>query len=100
MSKLRRPLRLTALLLSCLAVALLLSAPAIAQSNGAERRIVVFQDWYGDEAAQAALLLQHGPEPSCEAFLGSRLTSGAPAAFGTLPLGVDCQALMARVLAP
>jgi hypothetical protein len=51
-------------------------------------------------AAQAALLLQHGPEPSCEAFLGSRLTSGAPAAFGTLPLGVDCEALMTRVLAP
>jgi len=51
-------------------------------------------------AAQAALLLQHGPEPSCEAFHGSRLTSGAPAAFGTLPLGVDCEALMTRVLAP
>jgi putative acyl-CoA dehydrogenase len=50
-------------------------------------------------AAQATLLLQHGPEASCEAFLASRLTSGAPAAFGTLPLGVDCEALMARVLA-
>jgi putative acyl-CoA dehydrogenase len=51
-------------------------------------------------AAQAALLLQHGPEPCCEAFLASRLTSGAPAAFGTLPRGCDCEALMARVLAP
>ena len=51
-------------------------------------------------AAQATLLLQHGPEPSCEAFLASRLTRGAPAAFGTLPPGVDCEALMARVLEP
>jgi putative acyl-CoA dehydrogenase len=51
-------------------------------------------------AAQAALLLTHGPSPSCEAFLASRLAAGPPAAFGTLPLGVDCEALMARVLAP
>jgi putative acyl-CoA dehydrogenase len=51
-------------------------------------------------AAQAALLLQHGPTASCEAFIASRLTAGAPAAFGTLPRGSDCEALMARVLAP
>jgi putative acyl-CoA dehydrogenase len=51
-------------------------------------------------ATQAALLLTHGPATSCEAFLASRLTAGPPAAFGTLPLGVDCDALMARVLAP
>jgi len=51
-------------------------------------------------ATQAALLLTHGPAPSCEAFLASRLAAGPPAAFGTLPLGVDCDALMARVLAP
>jgi putative acyl-CoA dehydrogenase len=51
-------------------------------------------------AAQAALLLAHGPAASCEAFLASRLVAGAPAAFGTLPVGVDCDALMARVLAP
>jgi putative acyl-CoA dehydrogenase len=51
-------------------------------------------------AAQAALLLTHGPSPSCEAFLASRLAAGPPAAFGTLPPGVDCEALMARVLAP
>src|SRR5215469_8139506 len=50
--------------------------------------------------AQAALLLAHGPAPSCEAFLASRLAAGPPAAFGTLPPGVDCDALMARVLAP
>ena len=49
-------------------------------------------------ATQAALLLSHGPAPSCEAFLASRLAAGPPAAFGTLPPGVDCDALMARVL--
>jgi putative acyl-CoA dehydrogenase len=48
--------------------------------------------------AQAALLLAHGPAPSCEAFLASRLASGPPAAFGTLPAGSDFTALMARVL--
>jgi hypothetical protein len=37
-------------------------------------------------AAQAALLLAYGPATSCEAFLASRLTAGAPAAFGTLPV--------------
>jgi putative acyl-CoA dehydrogenase len=51
-------------------------------------------------AAQAALLLQHGPAASSEAFMASRLAAGPPAAFGTLPPGVDCDALMARVLAP
>ncbi|HET7197431.1 MAG TPA: isovaleryl-CoA dehydrogenase [Burkholderiales bacterium] len=47
-------------------------------------------------AAQAALLLAHGPPASCEAFLASRLAVGAPAAFGTLPRTVDTQALIAR----
>jgi len=51
-------------------------------------------------AAQAALLLTHGPEPSCTAFLGSRIAAGSPAAFGTLPRGSDYDALTARVLAP
>ncbi len=49
-------------------------------------------------AVQAALLLAHGPGASCEAFLASRLAAGAPAAFSTLPRGVDTGALMARVL--
>ena len=49
--------------------------------------------------AQAALLLEHGPAGSCEAFLGSRIASGAPAAFGTLPAGSDFSALMERVFA-
>ena len=50
-------------------------------------------------AAQAALLLAHGPAPSCEAFLASRIAAAAPAAFGTLPRGCDFAALSARVLA-
>jgi putative acyl-CoA dehydrogenase len=49
-------------------------------------------------AAQAALLLAYGPAASCEAFLASRIAAAAPAAFGTLPRGSDCDALMARVL--
>jgi putative acyl-CoA dehydrogenase len=47
-------------------------------------------------AVQAALLLAHGPAASCEAFLASRLAAGPPAAFGTLPRGLDFQALIDR----
>jgi len=49
-------------------------------------------------ATQAAILLEHGPSAVAEAFLVSRITSGAPAAFGTLPTGLDCQALIDRAL--
>ena len=48
-------------------------------------------------AVQAAVLLLHGPEKSAQAFLASRLTAGPPAAFGTLPRGLDLGALMDRV---
>jgi putative acyl-CoA dehydrogenase len=51
-------------------------------------------------AAQAALFLAHGPEPVCEAFLATRLTAGAPAAFGTLPRGSDFSTITCRVLSP
>jgi putative acyl-CoA dehydrogenase len=47
-------------------------------------------------AVQAGLLLAHGPAASCEAFLASRLAAGPPAAFGTLPRGLDFQALIDR----
>ncbi|HYL03925.1 MAG TPA: isovaleryl-CoA dehydrogenase [Steroidobacteraceae bacterium] len=47
-------------------------------------------------AVQAALLIAHGPAASCEAFLASRLAAGPPAAFGTLPRGLDLAALWAR----
>jgi putative acyl-CoA dehydrogenase len=51
-------------------------------------------------AAQAALLLAHGPAASCEAFLASRLAAAPPAAFGTLPRGSDFDSLTARILQP
>ena len=47
-------------------------------------------------AVQAALFLAHGPAPSCDAFLASRLAAGPPGAFGTLPRGLDYSALIAR----
>jgi hypothetical protein len=46
---------------------------------------------------QAAILLTRGPESSARAFLLSRLSEGAPAAFGTLPGGIDQTALIDRV---
>jgi putative acyl-CoA dehydrogenase len=49
-------------------------------------------------AVQGALLLTEGPAASAEAFVASRLADGAPAAFGSLPPGVDLSALIARVL--
>jgi putative acyl-CoA dehydrogenase len=51
-------------------------------------------------AAQAALLLVHGPPAVCEAFLASRLAAGPPAAFGTLPRGSDFGTITARILSP
>jgi putative acyl-CoA dehydrogenase len=49
-------------------------------------------------AVQAAVLVAHGPDTSCKAFLASRLTVGAPAAFGTLAAGVDSGAMIERIL--
>ena len=51
-------------------------------------------------AAQAAIFLMHGPEPVCEAFLATRLTVAAPAAFGTLPRGSDFSTITSRILSP
>jgi putative acyl-CoA dehydrogenase len=48
-------------------------------------------------ATQASVLLIHGPTTSAEAFLASRLSAGSPAAFGTLPPGLDQGALIERV---
>jgi putative acyl-CoA dehydrogenase len=48
-------------------------------------------------AVQAAVLLEH-QSPSTEAFLASRIANGAPAAFGTLPVGLDLAALIERSL--
>jgi putative acyl-CoA dehydrogenase len=50
-------------------------------------------------AVQAAILIEHG-SPAAEAFIASRLESGAPGAFGTLPMGLDFGALIERALSP
>ena len=49
-------------------------------------------------AAQAAVLLAHGPDTSAQAFLASRVYRGAPAAFGTLRRGVDSGSMIERIL--
>jgi putative acyl-CoA dehydrogenase len=51
-------------------------------------------------AVQAAVLLGNGPDTSAQAFLASRLSVGAPGAFGTLVSGVDSRTMMARILRP
>jgi putative acyl-CoA dehydrogenase len=49
-------------------------------------------------ATQAAILLRDGAPFVAEAFLASRIAQGAPAAFGTLPVGLPFQALIDRAL--
>jgi putative acyl-CoA dehydrogenase len=49
-------------------------------------------------ATQASILLEDGPAAVAEAFLASRITNGAPAAFGTLPAALDFQLLIDRAL--
>jgi putative acyl-CoA dehydrogenase len=48
-------------------------------------------------AVQAAVLLAHGPDTSAEAFVTSRLSVAAPAAFGTLPRSVDSGSMIERI---
>ncbi len=48
-------------------------------------------------AVQASVLLTHGPAASAEAFLASRLARAPPAAFGTLPAGLEPLGLIERV---
>jgi hypothetical protein len=47
-------------------------------------------------AIQAALLLQHAPTHVAAAFCASRLTAGGHRNYGTLPRGVDCEAIIER----
>jgi putative acyl-CoA dehydrogenase len=51
-------------------------------------------------AVQAALLIEHGPSFVAEAFLASRISTDAPAAFGALPVGLSFRALIDRALSP
>ena len=50
-------------------------------------------------AVQAGLLLRHSPAAVAGAFIASRLAQPAGGAFGRLPAGVDCPAILARALA-
>jgi putative acyl-CoA dehydrogenase len=49
-------------------------------------------------AMQAALLLRHAPDYVSSAFIASRLKREPGGAFGRLPAGVDCAAILARAL--
>ncbi len=49
-------------------------------------------------AVQGALLLRHAPACVSEGFVASRIAADAGGAFGRLPVGVDCAAILARAL--
>ncbi|WFR77591.1 isovaleryl-CoA dehydrogenase [Janthinobacterium rivuli] len=49
-------------------------------------------------AVQAALLLRHAPPFVAQAFLQSRLVQAPGGAYGRLPAGTDCKAILARAL--
>ncbi len=51
-------------------------------------------------AVQGALLLQHAPPYVAHAFVASRIAADVGGAFGRLPPGVDCAAILARALPP
>src|SRR4051794_4592868 len=50
-------------------------------------------------ALEGSLLVRHAPAAVADAFCASRLAERAHRAFGTLPRGVDAEAIMARALA-
>jgi putative acyl-CoA dehydrogenase len=50
-------------------------------------------------ALQGSLLVRHAPPAVADAFCASRLAGEGGHAFGTLPAGVDAQAMVDRVLA-
>ena len=49
-------------------------------------------------AVQAALLLRHAPPFVAQAFVRSRLAQAPGGAYGNLPAGTDCAAILARAL--
>ena len=49
-------------------------------------------------AVQAGLLLRHAPAFVADAFVASRVAQDVGGAFGRLPAGVDCAAILARAL--
>jgi putative acyl-CoA dehydrogenase len=73
---------------------LLESLPAASQEEFGARRLaeqlVV--------AVQAGLLLRHAPAFVADAFVASRVARDVGGAFGRLPAGVDCAAILTRAL--
>jgi putative acyl-CoA dehydrogenase len=72
---------------------LLADLPTAGEYNGrvlAERIVL---------AVQAALLVRHAPPYVAQAFVASRIAQDVGGAFGRLPAGVDCPAILARALA-
>jgi putative acyl-CoA dehydrogenase len=49
-------------------------------------------------AVQAGLLLRHAPAYVADAFVASRVAAEVGGAYGRLPAGVDCGAILARAL--
>ena len=49
-------------------------------------------------AVQASLLQRHAPDFVFEGFCRSRLSSDGAQVFGTLPSGVDCDAIVRRAM--
>jgi putative acyl-CoA dehydrogenase len=49
-------------------------------------------------AVQAGLLLRHAPAALADAFVASRVAAPVGGAFGRLPDGIDCSAILARAL--
>jgi putative acyl-CoA dehydrogenase len=50
-------------------------------------------------AVQASLLLRFAPGYVAQPFVASRLVHGAGGAYGQLPAGTDCAAILGRALA-
>jgi putative acyl-CoA dehydrogenase len=51
-------------------------------------------------ALQGALLVRHAPPAVADAFCASRLSAGGGLQYGTLPAGVDTEAIVARHTPP
>ena len=49
-------------------------------------------------AVQGALLMRHAPAFVADAFIASRIAQDVGGAFGRLPAGVDCEAILERAL--
>ncbi|QOY92372.1 isovaleryl-CoA dehydrogenase [Massilia sp. UMI-21] len=68
--------------------------PVLVQDEGGARRLAERLVL----AVQGALLLRHAPGYVAEAFVASRIVREPGGAFGRLPAGSDCAAILARAL--